>query len=157
MAKKTNEMLKPIDQFRLTKDWIRNEESLFSSRFTWFLAIEGFTFTAYAITQAKFGLNEFQLIRFILPLFGIFVAYTLYYPLDAALRTIDGLLEKEKEFLKNNPSFQLLKLENRDSGIHYRSWVPVKHIQYSIAVIWSLLWIAGNLPFVKFLTTYFSN
>ena len=138
--------LTPRDHYEFLVDHLRNEETLLAQRFGWFLAAQGFCFTAYAITQTKDPTVTIEVLQVVLTGLGIFAAYQFRFPLRAALLTLDLLLKKQEQFFQMNESFQVLRLAERAPKVHRESWRFVSAMPACIMTIWIIALAAELWP-----------
>lgn len=134
-AKKSRVQLDPKVQYETIRGWIRNEEQLIATRIGWFLASEAFMFTGYAISASKTpaSLTSFVL-TILLPIFGMYLAWRIMYPVGLAVQTIDLWIEKERAFLKKFPSFKVLGMAGREDSAHWRSWQFPRELAWSVGL-----------------------
>ncbi|MDX1955185.1 MAG: hypothetical protein SFU20_06590 [Chitinophagaceae bacterium] len=116
------------------RNLIAAEQTLINNRMTWMMTFQGFLFATYAVAMNKENdVNTSELIFFIIPLAGMFMAFFSIFGLIAAHFAIDGIKAK----------FNKLNLEGGLVAPFSKSWTAIlgRIGAFSFPIVIIITWI----------------
>jgi hypothetical protein len=105
------EQMDDLDKLRFYREEVKHEFSLLAMRSTILVTCQSFLVVPLAILQTAANFAAVLMLVYIIAALGIFVALILRRPLNAAHRTINKWLMKQRVLLKNNEALADLKID----------------------------------------------
>jgi len=144
--------LEDIDKLGFYREEIKFEFSLLAQRSVMLVTCQSFLVVPLAILHTAANFRAVHVLVYIVAALGIFVALVLRRPLNAAHRTINKWLLKQRVLLKNNEELADIKID-RDAipGVdedlkrdrdHIMSLAFSRHGPWAFCVFWiaAVLW-----------------
>ena len=137
------EDLSDLDKLRFYRDEVKHEFALLAMRSTMLVTCQSFLIVPFGIMNSAASFAWVVVPLCMVAILGMFVALVLRGPLDAADRTIDKWLQKQRQLLKDRPALQDLALD-RDliDGAHSDSSHDLEHarsLQFSRRAPWAFV------------------
>jgi hypothetical protein len=144
--------LEDIDKLRFYRDEVKHEFGLLAMRSTILVTCQSFLVVPLAILHTAANFRAVLVLVYIVAVLGIFVALVLRRPLNAAHRTIDKWLLKQRVLLKDNEDLADIKIDRDDiPGVdedlnkdrdHIMSLAFSRHGPWVFCVFWiaAVLW-----------------
>ena len=105
------EQLSDIDKLRFYRDEVKHEFSLLAMRSTILVTCQSFLVVPFAILQTVSNFRAVLISVYIIAALGIFIALILRRPLNAAHRTIDKWLSKQRILFKGSEELRDLMID----------------------------------------------
>ena len=105
------EQLSDIDKLRFYRDEVKHEFSLLAMRSTILVTCQSFLVVPFAILQTVSNFRAVLISVYIIAALGIFIALILRRPLNAAHRTIDKWLSKQRMLFKGSEELRDLMID----------------------------------------------
>jgi len=105
------EQLSDIDKLRFYRDEVKHEFSLLAMRSTILVTCQSFLVVPFAILQTVSNFRAVLVSVYIIAALGIFIALILRRPLNAAHRTIDKWLSKQRMLFKGSEELRDLMID----------------------------------------------
>ncbi len=105
------EQLSEIDKLRFYRDEVKHEFSLLAMRSTILVTCQSFLVVPFAILQTVSNFRAVLVSVYIIAALGIFIALILRRPLNAAHRTIDKWLSKQRMLFKGSEELRDLMID----------------------------------------------
>jgi hypothetical protein len=144
--------LSDLDKLRFYRDEVKHEFGLLAMRSTIMVTCQSFLVVPFAILQTAANFKAVLMLVYIIAALGIFVALILRRPLNAAHRTINKWLLKQRALFKSNEGLQDLMID-RDSAPgadenitidrdHVMSLAFSRHGPWAFCVFWiaAVIW-----------------
>jgi hypothetical protein len=105
------EQLTDLDKLRFYRDEVKHEFGLLAMRSTILVTCQSFLVVPFAILQTAANFRAVLMLVYIVAALGIFVALILRRPLNAAHRTINKWLLKQRILFKNSEGLRDLMID----------------------------------------------
>ncbi len=105
------EQLSEIDKLRFYRDEVKHEFSLLAMRSTILVTCQSFLVVPFAILQTVSNFRAVLVSVYIIAALGTFIALILRRPLNAAHRTIDKWLSKQRMLFKGSEELRDLMID----------------------------------------------
>ena len=146
------EQIGDLDKLRFYREEVKHEFGLLAMRSTILVTCQSFLVVPFAILQTAAKFRAVLVLVYIIAALGIFVALILRRPLNAAHRTINKWLLKQRVLFKNNEDLRDLMIDRdmipgvdenlkRDRD-HIMSLAFSRHGPWAFFVFWiaAVLW-----------------
>ena len=100
-----------LDKLRFYREEVKFEFGLLAMRSTILVTCQSFLVVPFGILHAAANFRAVLILAYIVAALGIFVALILRRPLNAAHRTIDKWIIKQRVLLKNNEDLADIKID----------------------------------------------
>jgi hypothetical protein len=141
--------LSDFEKLRFYRDEVKHEFNLLAMRSTILVTCQSFLVVPFAILQTVAGFRAALVIIFLVAILGIFVALVLREPINAARRTIDKWLLKQRCLMQTSEELSDLAIDRdmipgADTDIQ-RDRDHIRSLTFSKLSPWvfSMFWIAA--------------